>query len=178
VIGFRFRFYVPPDDPGAPKIFIFRIIFLVPGLLLLGFGLWEVWRYFHLPAPADAQSHGSRFTLNLMEMNLEPRAVARDCAFVFLAAGAFFLWLALCAEHCLRKGEVPDENVPMFVSARQFTVFASLIGYLYFFGLVLMPWLCKIFPGIVVGLIWLITAWALFKGILRFFQKSRAVDRK
>jgi hypothetical protein len=172
VIGFRFRFEVPPDEPGDPKIFIFRILFLVPGLLLLGVGLWEVWRYFHLPAPTEVQSHGSRFTLNLMEMNLEPRFVAGACGIVFLSAGIFFLWLALSAEHSLRKGEARDESGPMFVSARKFTLIAGLVGYLYFFGFVLTPWLCKILPGILVVLIWVTTAGALGNAILRFFHKK------
>ena len=145
---------------------------LIPGLLLLGFGLWEAWRYLQLPQPTEAQSHGSRFTLNFMEMNLEPRAVARDCGLVFLLAGAFFLFLALCAEHSLRKGEVRDQSGPIFVSARKFTLIAGLVGYLYLFGFVLTPWLCKILPSTVVGLIWVTTAGALCNAILRFFQKK------
>jgi len=172
VIGFRFRFKVPPDEPGDPKIFFPRIIFLIPGLLLLGFGLWEAWRCLKLPAPAESQAHGSRFTLNLMEMNLEPRFVAGTCGVIFFSAGAFFLWLALCAELSLRKGEAPDQSGPMFVSARKFTLIAGLAGYLYFFGFVLTPWLCKILPGIAVGLIWVTTAGALSNAILRFFQKK------
>ena len=107
-----------------------------------------------------------------MEMNLEPRSVAGVCGFVFLSAGAFFLWLALCAEHSLHKSETRDESGPMFVSARQFTLAASLVGYLYLFGFVLTPWLCKILPGIVVVLIWVTTAGALSSAILRFFQKK------
>jgi hypothetical protein len=172
VIGFRFRFKVSPDEPGAPKIFLPRILFLIPGLLLLAFGLWEVCRFLQLPAPPEAQSHGSRFTLNLTEMNLEPRSVARVCGFVFLSAGVFFLWLALWAERSLRKGELRDESCPMFVSARQFALFAGLVGYLYFFGFVLTPWLRKILPGIVIVLIWVTTAGALSNVILRFFQKK------
>jgi hypothetical protein len=172
VIGFRFRFKVAPDEPGDPKILLPRIVFLVPGLLLLGFGLWEAWRYLQLPAPAEAESHGWCFTLNLMEMNLEPRSVAGVCGSVFLAAGAFFLSLALCAEHALRKGEVTDESGPMFVSARQFTWTAGLVEYLCLFGFLLTPLLCRILPGIVVVLIWVTTAGALCNVILRFFQKK------
>jgi hypothetical protein len=172
VIGFRFRFKVAPDEPGDPKIFLPRIIFLIPGFLLLGFGLWEVCRYLQLPAPAEAESHGFRFTLNLMEMNLEPRSIAGVCGFAFLSAGAFFLWLALCAEHSLRKGELRDASGPMFVSARKFTLIAGLLGYLYLFGFLLSPWLCKILPGIIVVFIWVTTAGALANGILRFFQKK------
>lgn len=147
-------------------------MFLIPGLLLLGFGLWEAWRYLQLPAPAEAQSHGSHFSLNLMEMNLEPRSVAGICGFVFLSAAAFFLGLSLCAEQSLRKGELRDKSGPMFASARQFTLIAGLVGYLYLFGFVLSPWLCKILPGIVVVFIWVITAGALCSAILRFFEKK------
>lgn len=171
MIGFRFRFKVAPDEPGDPKIFVPRIVFLIPGLLLSGFGLWEVWRFFHLPAPLEAESHGARFSLNLMEMNLEPRSVAGVCGFVFLSAGAFFLLLALWAEHSLRKAKERQENDPMFVSARQFTLIAGLVGYLCLFGFVLTPWLCKILPGIAVVLIWVASAGALCSAILRFFQK-------
>ncbi len=138
MIGFRFRFKVAPDEPGDPKIFLPRIVFLVPGFVLLCVGLWEVWRYFQLPAPADTRWQGG-FSLNLMEMNLEPRSVAGVCGFVFVSAGAFFLWLALSAEHSLRKSKELDENGPMFVSARRFILVAGLVGYLYFFGFVLTP---------------------------------------
>jgi hypothetical protein len=172
VIGFRFRFKVAPDQPGAPKIFLPRIVFLIPGLLLLSFGLWEVWRFLQLPAPAETESHSWRFTLNLMEMNLHPRSVASVCGLVFLSVGAFFLSLALLAEHSLRKSQELDESGPMFVSARQFTLVAGLVGYLYLFGFVLTPLLCKILPGIVVVLIWVATAAALSSAILRFFQKK------
>ena len=105
-----------------------------------------------------------------MEMNLEPRTVAGVCG--FLSAGAFFLWLALCAEQSLRKGEVRDKSGPMFVSARQFRLGAGLVGYLYLFGFVFAPWLCKILPGTVIGLIWVTTAGALGSAILRFFQRK------
>jgi hypothetical protein len=107
-----------------------------------------------------------------MEMNLEPRSVAGVCGFVFLSAGALFLSLALCAEHSLRKREVPDESGPMFVSARKFTLIGGLVGYLYLFGFVLTPWLCKILPGIVILLMWITTAGALANAILRFFRKK------
>src|SRR5262245_66293563 len=113
MIGFRFRFKVPRDEPGDPKIFLPRIIFLVPGLLLLGFGLWEAWRCFHLSA--EAESRGSRFALNLMEMNLEPRSIAGIHGFVFLLAGALFLWLALAELHSLRKGTLSYLRGPMVV---------------------------------------------------------------
>jgi hypothetical protein len=153
VIGLRFRFKVAPDEPGDPKIFLPRIVFLIPGLLLLGFGLWEGWRYFQLPVPVEAESHGWRFSLNLMEMNLEPQSVAGVCGFVFLSTGGLFLWLALSAERSLRKSKERDESGPMFVSARQFVLVASLVAYLCLFGFVISPWLCKILPGMAVVVI-------------------------
>lgn len=171
MIGFRFRFKVAPDEPGDPKIFLPRIVFLVPGFVLLCFGLWEVWRYFQLPTPAAAQSHGSGFSLNLMEMNLEPRSVAGVCGFVFLSAGTFFLWLGLSAEHSLRKSNELDETGPMFVSARWFALVAGLVGYLCLFGFVLTPWLCKMLPGVVVVIIWVTTAGVLGRAILRLFER-------
>jgi hypothetical protein len=75
MIGFRFRFKVAPDEPGDPKIFLPRIVFLIPGLLLIAFGLWEVWRYLQLPPSAEAESHGSRLSLNLTEMNLDSQII-------------------------------------------------------------------------------------------------------
>ena len=175
MIGFRFRFKIPPDQPGDPKIFLPRIVLLIPGFLLLCFGLWEVWRYFQLPVPADGGSHGLRLTLNLMDMNLQPRSIAGVCAVVFLATGALFFSLGLLAERTLRMcPEAPDENSAAFVSARKFTIAASLISYLYLFGFVVGPWLSKFLPGIAVAFIWVATAGALCSVILRFaFRKGR-----
>ena len=177
MIGFRFRFKVPPDEAGDPKIFAPRIILLVPGFLLLCVGLWQAWRYFRLPPPSDGAAHSFRLSLNLMDMNLEPRAIAGVCAIVFLLTGTLFLTLGICAELGLRNSPQPQlTNANMFVSARQFTFAAGLIGYLYLFGFVISPWLYKALPGFVVGLIWVTTSGVLCAAILRFFR--RKPDRK
>jgi len=172
VIGLRFRFKVPPDEPGDPKIPLHRIVFFPPGLLVSGLGLWQAWRYFQLPAPAQGEPHGWQLRLDLSGRILEPKAVAGVCAIVFASTGAFFLLLAFLAERSLRKNNVPREDSPMFVSARQFTLLAGMVGSLYLFGFLVAPWLLRILPGPVVGLIWLVTAAVLCNGILRFFRKK------
>jgi hypothetical protein len=173
VIGFRVRFKVPPDQTGDPKIFLPRIVFLVPGFVLFCVGVWETWRYFRLPAPGRGESHALRLSLNLSQMNLEPRSVAGVCALVFLSTGAFFLFLALVAERSLRKSPDYSGNDKMFVSARKFTLAAGLLGYLYLFGFVISPWLCKALPGFVVCLVWVVSAGVLCSGILRAFKPKR-----
>jgi len=170
VIGFRVRFNVPPDKAGDPKIFAPRIIFLVPGFLLFCIGLWQGWRYLRLPP--DSGPHPFRLSLNLMDMHLEPRAIAGVCAIVFLLTGAFFLTLGICGELELRKQEAGFSDPRLFVSARQFTFAAGLIGYLYLFGFVISPWLFKVLPDFVVGLIYVTTSGVLCSAILRFFKRK------
>jgi hypothetical protein len=105
-------------------------------------------------------------------MNLEPRSVAGAGSMVFLSTWTLFLWLALLAERRLRSGQgAREEKDPAFVSAREFSLTAGLVGYLGLFGFVISPWLCRFLPGTVVGLIWVATAGALCGAILRFFQK-------
>lgn len=180
MIGFRFRFKMPPDEPGDPKIFVSRIIFLVPGLLILGFGLWQGWQYFQLPAPTSSQAHGSWFGLNLMEMNLEPRHVAGTVAIVALAVAALFLWLAVSAELALRKSKEDHEFDPvqahpsLFVSARKFTIVAVLVGYMFFFGIVLSAPLRRALPGMVVGFLYVASGGALCWTTLWLFRGGPA----
>jgi hypothetical protein len=113
-----------------------------------------------------------QLSLDLMHMNLEPRSVAGVCAIVFLSTGTLFLWLALLAERGLRGYQgARDEKDPAFVSARKFTLVAGVIGYLYLFGFVISPWLCRFLPGIAVALVWVVTVAALWDAILRFFQR-------
>ena len=177
VIGFRVRFKeVPPEGAGDPKIFVPRIIFLVPGFLLSCFGFWQGWRYFRLPPLSDGAAHPFRLSLNLMDVNLEPRAVAGTCAIVFLLSGAFFLTLGICGELELRKQEAGFSDPRLFVSARKFSLVAGLVGWLCIFFFVITPWLCKVLPNFVVGFIWVITAGVLWSAILRFFR--RKPDRK
>jgi len=171
VIGSRIRFRIPPDQAGDPKIFLPRIVFLVPGFLLLCASLWQGWRYFRLPWRSGGDTHGSRLSLNLMEVNLEPRSIAGICALVFLFTGALFLGLGICAEIGLRNSpESHRTNDKMFVNARKFALVAGLVGYLYLFGFVISPWLCKALPGFVVCLVWVTTAGALCSVILRVFK--------
>jgi len=56
VPGSGFRFKVPPDQAGDPKILLHRIL-LPAGLFLLGFGLWAGGRFLHTHPPADADLH-------------------------------------------------------------------------------------------------------------------------
>ena len=172
VIGFRWRGKLPPDLPGDPKIFLPRIVFLIPGSVLLCWGLWEAWQYFRLPESAGGGLHGLLSSIN--EMNLAPRTVAGVCAAVFIAAAALFLWIAVSAELGLRrKRDEIGESYPAFVSAKKFTLVASLIGYLYFYGAVIGPWLARFVPGVVVGLIWIFSAAALGNAVLWYFEKRR-----
>jgi len=172
VFGLRFRFKVPPDEPGSPKIPLHRIVFLVPGLLVLGLGVWQAWRYFQLPAPAQGEPHGLHLSPDLSEMILEPKAVAGTCALVFAATSAFFLWLGIMAELSQRKNNSSNDDVLVFVSARKFALIAGLVGYLYVFGFLIAPWLSNL-PGPLVAFIWVISAGALCQGILWFFRKKQ-----
>jgi hypothetical protein len=171
VSGLRFRFNVPPDEPGSPKIPLHRIVFFVPGLLVLGLGVWQACRYFKLPAPAPGEPHGFHLSLDLSEMILEPKTVAGTCALVFAATSAFFLWLGITAELGLRKNNSSSDAL-VFVSARKFALIAGLVGYLYVFGFLIAPWLSNL-PGPLVALIWVISAGALCQGILWFFRKKQ-----
>ncbi|MGA3285383.1 MAG: hypothetical protein ABSD57_13110 [Verrucomicrobiota bacterium] len=240
--GFRYRFNVPDDQPGDPKILLHRIL-LLAGLLLLGFGSWAGWRYFHLKPPADADLHelplqkvlsftevrdphatnniralelhsadhrvvrynefwpcfdrvchrDTNLTLlvnatnqvwlvkdssghefgrdSFRKRNLQVKMVSAMVAILFIPLGALMFFPAVILEYCLhRDGKLPKDGTP--VSARKFTLFAGLVGYLYFFGFVISPWLCKILPGMVVALIWVLSAGALGNLILRHFKQK------
>jgi len=243
VPGFRYRFNVPPDQPGDPKILLHRIL-LLAGLLLLGFGLWAGWRFLHLKPPADADLHAvplqkilsvtevrnpyAATNIEALELhtadhrvvrynefwpcfdrvrhrdtnltllvnstnqvwlvkdasgqefgrdyfrkrNLEIKAVAAFAAIVYIPVGALLLLPALAVEYRLRRtGKSPWGGAS--VSARKFTFYAGLPVYLFFFGLVISPWLGARLPGLVVALIWVLSAAALGNLILRCFRPKR-----
>lgn len=241
--GFRYRFNVPDDQPGDPKILLHRIL-LLAGLLLLGFGSWAGWRYFHLKPPADADLHevplqkvlsftevrdlhatnniralelhsadhrvvryyefwpcfdrvchrdtnltllvngtnqvwlvkdssGHEFGRDYFrKRNLEVKAIGAFAAIVYIPLGALMFFPALILEYCLRRGDkLPKDGTP--VSARKFTFYTGLVGYLFFFGLVISPRLGARLPGLVVALVWVLSAAALGNLILWYFRPKR-----
>ena len=106
-----------------------------------------------------------------LRRNMEAKTVDGLGAILFIPLGALMFLPALVLEYGLRRdGKLPKDGAP--VSARKFTLFAGLVGYLYFFGFVISPWLCKILPGMVVALIWVLSAGALGNLILRYFQQK------
>ena len=241
--GFRYRFNVPDDQPGDPKILLHRIL-LLAGLLLLGFGSWAGWRYFHLKPPADADLHelplqkvlsftevrdphatnniralelhsadhrvvryyefwpcfdrvchrdtnltllvngtnqvwlvkdssGHEFGRDYFrKRNLEIKAIAAFAAIVYIPLGALMFLPALALEYGLRRhGKLPLDGAP--VSARKFTFYTGLMGYLFFFGLVISPRLGARLPGLVVALVWVLSAAVLGNLILWYFRPKR-----
>ena len=243
VPGFRYRFNIPPDKPGEPRILLHRIL-LLAGLLSLGLGLWGGWWYFHLKPPADADLHpvplqkvlsvaeirnphatndiqalelhtadhrvvryyevwpcfdrlrqrdtnltllvnstnqiwlvkdssGHEFGRDYFrKSNLEFKPFAAFAAIVYAPLGALIILSALAAEYSLRRtGKSPWGGAS--VSARKFTFYAGLAVYLFLFGLVISPWLGARLPGIVVALIWVLSAAALGNLILRCFRPKR-----
>ena len=133
-------------------------------LTVLVDGANQVW----VVKDAGGRSFGRSYFMN---RNMRTRIPAALCAVLFIPLGALMFLPALLLEYCLRRGDkLPRDGSP--VSARQFTLAAGLVGYLYFFGFVITPWLTKILPGIVVALIWVLSAGALCNLILRHFQQK------
>ena len=238
--GFRFRFNVPDDQPGDPKILQHRILLPV-GLVMLALGLWSTWRFFHIHPPADDALHPvplqevltvtdvpNPFATNEIQavelhtkdnrtiryvvfapcfdrvshrdtnltllvdstnrvwlvkdvtghefgrayfrrLHLEAKSVSAVAALLFVPLGGMMFFCALALECALRRQRaLPGGGGP--VSARKFSLFAGLIGYLYIFGFFISPLLSRILPRMIVALIWVVTAGLLARLILWYFR--------
>jgi hypothetical protein len=105
------------------------------------------------------------------KLNMEVKSVSGAVAIFFIPLGAFAFLPALAMEYRLRRGaKLPGTSAP--VSARKFTLFGSLVGYVFVFGLIIGPWLSAKLPPMIVGLIWIVSGGALATLILRYFQRK------
>jgi hypothetical protein len=104
--------------------------------------------------------------------NLEYKTVCAMAAILFIPLGGLMFFPAVILEYGLRRdGKVPGGGAP--VSARKFTLFAGLVGYLFIFGFFVSPWLTRILPGMVVALVWVVSAGLLGNLILWYFRPKR-----
>lgn len=119
------------------------------------------------------ESSGQEFGRDYFrKRNLEYKAICAMAAIVFIPLGALMFLPAVILEYGLRRdGKLPRDGAP--VSARKFTLYAGLLGYLFFFSLVIWPWLGARLPGIVMVLIWVLSAAAVGNLILWYFRPKR-----
>ncbi len=135
-------------------------------LTLLVNGANQVW----LVKDASGQEFGRDY---FRKSNLELKPIAAFAAIVYAPLGTLMILPALVLEYRLRRhGRLPLDGAS--VSARKFTFYAGLAVYLFLFGLVICPWLDARLPGIVVALVWVLSAAALGNLILWCFRPKRS----
>ena len=104
--------------------------------------------------------------------NLEVKTLTGFCAIVFVPCGLYMLVCFWAAERSLRKGTFPD-SLQILLPARKLVLVTALFGYLFFYGLVLVPLLGKIVPSWLLGLFWILSAGILGNSLVRFLKKWR-----
>jgi hypothetical protein len=107
-----------------------------------------------------------------LSRNLEIKTIYGFCALFFLPSGLLGLAAFGSAERELRNGTFPD-NLRILLPARKLILVSALFGYLFIFGLVLMPLLEKILPFWSLGFFWVLSAGVIGNLLVNRLKKWR-----
>jgi hypothetical protein len=109
--------------------------------------------------------------------NLEMKGLLGFCALFCLPSALIGFAAFFEAERALRKGALP-KDMRVLIRTRKLVLVAALFGYLFFYGLVLVPLLGKALPIWALGLIWVISGGLLGNLLVARLKKWRVKPRQ
>ena len=104
------------------------------------------------------------------EYNIEAKTVGKYCGSFLASFGSWLLLTFIVSEKRLRSGKPLPETM-IRIRVRLVILFGSLIGYMMFYFVIILPLLSGKVGGWLLGLIWVLGAGLIGNGIVAYFRK-------